>query len=204
MRSNNSNVSSALWGRRLMALWAVLAIGLGAMASTAEAAPFTYVTNQGSNNVSVIDTATNAVVVTVPVGNNPYGVAGTPDGKHVYVTNSDSNNVSVIDTATNTVMATIPVGDIPYGVAGTPDGKHVYVTNSDSNNVSVIDTATNTVMATIPVGDIPYLVMRCRWFSRRPFCVGNALASKCFGVGNRVRGQDGRGLIVACAISSGG
>jgi YVTN family beta-propeller protein len=162
MRSNNSNVSSALWGRRLMALWAVLAIGLGAMASTAEAAPFTYVTNQGSNNVSVIDTATNAVVVTVPVGNNPYGVAGTPDGKHVYVTNSDSNNGSVIDTAANTVMATIPVGDIPY------------------------------------------LVMRCRWFSRRPFCVGNALASKCFGVGNRVRGQDGRGLIVACAISSGG
>ena len=72
-----------------------------------------YVTNIDSNNVSVIDTATNTVVATVPVGNNPCGVAVTPDGKHVYVTNDGSNTVSVIDTATNTVVATVPVGTWP-------------------------------------------------------------------------------------------
>jgi YVTN family beta-propeller protein len=97
MRGNN-RISSAFWRRWLRSRSAVLAIGLVAMTSTAEAAPFAYVTNQGSNNVSVIDTATNAVVVTIAVGNNPYGMTGTPDGKHVYVTNSASNTVSVIDT----------------------------------------------------------------------------------------------------------
>ena len=36
---------------------------------------FAYITNQGSNSVSVIDTATNTVTDTIPVGNNPFGIA---------------------------------------------------------------------------------------------------------------------------------
>ncbi len=60
--------------------------------------------------MSVIDTATNTVTATIPVGPEPYGVAVTPDGSKVYVANF-SNSVSVIATATNTVTDTI------YGVA---------------------------------------------------------------------------------------
>jgi YVTN family beta-propeller protein len=41
---------------------------------------FAYVTNQATNNVSVINTATNAIVATIPVGNNPVGLAITPNG----------------------------------------------------------------------------------------------------------------------------
>jgi len=118
----------------------------------AEAKPFAYVTNSGSNTVSVIDTAINTVVATVPVGFSPSGVAITPDGTRAYVTGSP---VSVIDTATNTVVATLPVGGSV--VAITPDGTHAYVANSFrqtsfSGSVSVIDTATNTEVATVPVG----------------------------------------------------
>jgi YVTN family beta-propeller protein len=40
-----------------------------------------YVTNQGSNSVSVINTTTNNVTTTVPVGNEPYGVTVDPDGE---------------------------------------------------------------------------------------------------------------------------
>jgi YVTN family beta-propeller protein len=75
----------------------------------------------------VIDTATNTVVATVPVGNEPFGVAVTPDG-HAYVTNRDealpSGSVSVIATATNEVVVTIPVGDQPLavGIAPPPPG----------------------------------------------------------------------------------
>jgi YVTN family beta-propeller protein len=39
-----------------------------------------YVTNQGNNTVSVINTATNTVLTTVGVGTNPVGVAVSPDG----------------------------------------------------------------------------------------------------------------------------
>ena len=67
---------------------------------------FAYVTNIGSNNVSVIDIATNTVNATVAVGFFPNGVAITPDGDFAYVVNVLSDNVSVIETATNTVIAT--------------------------------------------------------------------------------------------------
>ena len=76
-----------------------------------------YVANHSSNDVSVIDTATNTVVATVVVGASPIAVAPTADGKYVYVTNEDSGTVSVIDTATNTVAATIAVGRRPFGMA---------------------------------------------------------------------------------------
>ena len=114
-----------------------------------------YITNLVSANVSVIDTATNTVIATIPVGIGQNGVAVTPDGSKVYVANVNVPFVSVIDTATNTVIATIPVGIGPRGVAVTPDGSKVYVTNVQLPNpsvVSVIATATNTVIATIPLG----------------------------------------------------
>ncbi len=134
----------------------LLSIEVGLATITAQAQTRAYVTDISSNTVSVIDTATNTVVATIPVGVNPFGVAITPDGTRAYVTDVSSNTVSVIDTATNTVVATIPVGVIPRGVAITPDGTRAYATNEGSNTVSVIDTATNTVVATIPVGVIPF------------------------------------------------
>ncbi|MGA5824234.1 YncE family protein, partial [Kitasatospora sp. NPDC094028] len=69
-----------------------------------------YVTNEGDNTVSVIDTVTNTVTATVVVGTGPFDVAVTPDGLHAYVTNNGDNTVSVIDTVTNTVTATVVVG----------------------------------------------------------------------------------------------
>jgi YVTN family beta-propeller protein len=44
------------------------------------ATTFGYVVNAVDNTVSVIDTAGNTVVATVPVGSLPVGVATTPDG----------------------------------------------------------------------------------------------------------------------------
>jgi YVTN family beta-propeller protein len=82
------------------------------------------VTNQGNNTVSVIDTMTNTIVATIPVGLGGSELAITPDGTRVYVPNQQDFIVSVIDTTTNTVVATIPLGanQNPFGVAITPDG----------------------------------------------------------------------------------
>ncbi len=159
MFSNNIH-GSGVGARGIMALWAMLAMGLGLLASPAAAAPFAYVANSSGNSVSVIDTATNTVVATIPVGVAPRAVAVTPDGKNAYVTNQLSKTVSVIGTATNTVVATVPVGTNPDAVAVTPDGNYVYVANGGTysvpgTTVSVIATATNTVVATIPVGFAP-------------------------------------------------
>jgi len=124
---------------------------LALAAAPVPAAPFAYITNFTSNTVSVLDTATNTVVATLPVGTHPTGVAVHPSGTSVYVANFVSNTVSVLDTATNTVVATLPVGTQPSGLAVHPLGTSVYVANFRSNTVSVLDTATKTVVATIPV-----------------------------------------------------
>jgi YVTN family beta-propeller protein len=110
-----------------------------------------YVTNGQDNTVSVIDTATRAVIATVPVGSSPSAVAVTPNGRFAYVANTLGSSVSVISAVTNTVVATVPVGSFPRAIAITPNGAFVYVTCSSPSNISVINTATNTVVATIPL-----------------------------------------------------
>ena len=125
-------------------------LGMALFAIAAQAKTLAYVANSASSSVSVIDTTTNTVTATVPVGLCPTGVAITPDAARVYVTNQCSNSVSVIDTASNAVVATIGVGSIPVGVAIAPNGTRAYVANADysANSVSVIDTASNTLIAT--------------------------------------------------------
>jgi len=118
-------------------------------------AGFAYVPSVNSNNVSVINTITNMVVATIPVGSKPMGVSVSPDGSRVYVVNSSSSSVSVINTATNMVIATVVVGPFPNMVAVSPDGSRVYVTNGSTNSVSVINCITNVVVATIQVGSDP-------------------------------------------------
>ena len=142
---------------KLFSIALVLIVLVFMLVSIAGAAPFAYIPEGVSTeNVTVIDTATNTVTANVPVGNGPFGVAVTPDGGKVYVTNSGhSNNVSIINTATNTVTTNVSVGISPEGVAVTPDGKNVYVTNHDSNTVSVINTINNTAYATVLVEIFP-------------------------------------------------
>src|SRR5437588_67336 len=120
----------------------IFVLTLALHAISAQAQPFAYVTNASSNNVSVIDTASNTVVATVGVGCCPRGVAFTPDGTRAYVANNDGT-VSVIATAINTVVATVVVENGSWGVAITPDGTRAYIANFNSNSVSVIDTASN-------------------------------------------------------------
>jgi YVTN family beta-propeller protein len=66
MYNISSNGTRTAPARSVAALWAMLAMGLGLLASPAEAAPFVYVADE-SFRLWVIDTATNTVVATVPL-----------------------------------------------------------------------------------------------------------------------------------------
>ena len=58
-----------------------------------------YVANQLSDDISVIDGSTNAVVATIPVGNVPFAVGVNAATDRVYVSNGMSDSVSVIGEA---------------------------------------------------------------------------------------------------------
>jgi len=143
--------------RWLLTLIPAAALAAGVLAAPAQAASpaLAYVANIGGSTVSVIDTGTNTVAATIPVGNSPAIVALTPSGATAYVTDFADGTVSAVDTATQMAIATIPVGHNPLGMAVSPSGATVYVANTGDGTVSVIDTSTNTVTATITVGNFP-------------------------------------------------
>lgn len=102
-----------------------------------------YVTNYGSNNVSIINGSSNTVTTTIPVGTNPDGIIFNSNTDVVYVTNSGSNDISVIDGSTNTVSATINVSTIPVAVNIDTNTKKIYVADYGSGSISVINGSTN-------------------------------------------------------------
>jgi YVTN family beta-propeller protein len=117
-----------------------------------------YVANRDSDTVSVINTATNRVIATVPVESNPRAVTIAPDGTKVYVANRNSGTVSVINTLTNQMLVTLSVRGYPSVVGVALDGTKVYIVDEFSNSISVIDTATNQVQTIIAVGVRPFAI----------------------------------------------
>ncbi|KPK32086.1 MAG: hypothetical protein AMK70_11250 [Nitrospira bacterium SG8_35_1] len=124
-----------------------------------------YVTNEGSNNVSVINRKTNTVVASILVGERPRGIAVSKNGERlrVYVANSGSNNIAVINPTTNRIENEVPIrfGKGPEGiaVARISSGREfVFVTNYDSNSLSVINAVTLQEVEKIDVGIGPIVV----------------------------------------------
>jgi YVTN family beta-propeller protein len=124
-----------------------------------------YVTNEGSNNVSVINRQSGDVVATIMVGKKPKGIATSLGREHqrVYVANSGSNSISVIDPTVNKVELEIPMrfGREPEGIAVvriSPEKELIFVTNYGSNNVSVVDASTYQEIEKIKVGEGPVAV----------------------------------------------
>jgi YVTN family beta-propeller protein len=118
-----------------------------------------YVTNEDSNNVSVINRHSGQIVATIMVGKRPRGITTgmRKDPQRLYVVNSLSNSISVINPETHNVEIEIPVrlGWEPEDIVvfqSSPDNELIFVANYRSNSVSVIDTITHEEIEKIDVG----------------------------------------------------
>jgi len=98
--------------------------------AVAQPVPVAYVTNQSLNVVHMFRTSDFAPLGNIPVGQQPTGIAISPDGAFALVANKGGDSVSRIDLATSTVVATIPVPGNPTAVAITTDGSKAYVVQS--------------------------------------------------------------------------
>src|SRR5262245_50617538 len=125
-----------------------------------------------TGTVSVLDTASNTIMKTIPVGLHPTGMARSPRGDALYVTNSNSDTVSVISTATDQVVKTLFVGETgddnspllgssPNAIAVGPNGRTLYVANASNNAIAVVDAnagGRDAVSGLIPTGWYPTAV----------------------------------------------
>lgn len=107
-----------------------------------------YVTQDNSDEVAVIDTATNTVTKTISTiappgvlakgdraftGATPNNLALSPDQSTLYVTNGAANSVAVISLATGAVTGLIPTGWYPNSVSVSADGAQLYVADGKSD-----------------------------------------------------------------------
>lgn len=130
----------------LMSTWLrVLSACAALLAAPAQAAPFAYITNQGSHDVSVVDVALERVVATIKVGRSPAGVAVHSASGRVYVSNPDSKNISVLGMRENALLMNLPAGLGPVGIAVSPNGRWLAAADWFAAQVLVWELTTTTV-----------------------------------------------------------
>ena len=118
MRLNCRSIKVLQRSLASLSFLALIVAGVAFGPHPAAAEPFAYVTNASSNNVSVIDTASNTVIDTVqPLTlGDPIAVAITADGARAYVINFLTDIVSVIDTDPSSLTFNTEVAFIGGGV----------------------------------------------------------------------------------------
>lgn len=103
----------------------------------------------GSNSVSFIDTATNAVRHVTYVGRSPHEAFYTPDGKEVWVTVRGENYISVIDAKSLKEKARITTPNGPGMQIFSPDGKYGYICSSFNPETDVVSVAEHRIIAKV-------------------------------------------------------
>ena len=145
-------------------------------ADTLRAAPgrqLAYVTNEDSQDLTVIDTETDSVIATIPVGTRPRGVKVSPDGKTVFVALSGSpkcppsmpdeeceklqadkskDGIAQVDISNRRVTRILPGGSDPEQFDISPDGGRLYVSNEDAGTASIVDVGSGRILTTVKVG----------------------------------------------------
>jgi YVTN family beta-propeller protein len=100
----------------------------------------------GSNSVTFIDTATNAVKHTTYVGRSPHEAFFTPDGKEVWVTVRGEDYIAVLDGQSFEEKLRIKVPAGPGMQIFSPDGKYGYVCSSFNPETVVITVADHQIV----------------------------------------------------------
>ena len=104
----------------------------------------------GSNSVTFIDTATNAVKHTTYIGRAPHEPFFTRDGKEVWVTVRGENYVAVLDGKTYEEKTRIVVPNGPGMQIFSPDGTYGYVCSSFTPETVVVSVADHRIVGRVP------------------------------------------------------
>lgn len=116
-----------------------------AWAVPAQAYPYVYVPDATAGTLTVVDSATNTILRTVPNLGGAYGVAVNHNGSRIYVTEGSSGKVAVLGQAEidnpnqNPVIGEFTGFGNPVGVAVGPQGKLLFVADAQSGQVVEID-----------------------------------------------------------------
>lgn len=95
------------------------------------------------------------VVERVKLGEHPYRVRFTPDGKFLMATMPNTKELIVIDTATRNEVKRIKLESTPLGLIFSKDGKTAFVTATQNDFVLKIDIEKGEIIGKVAVGKNP-------------------------------------------------
>jgi YVTN family beta-propeller protein len=100
----------------------------------------------GSNSVTFIDTATNAVKHTTYVGRSPHEAFFTPDGKEVWVTVRGEDYISVLDAQSFMEKSRLKTPGGPGMTIFSPDGKYGFICSSFNPEIVVYELSSRSIV----------------------------------------------------------
>ncbi|MBS0217409.1 MAG: YncE family protein [Proteobacteria bacterium] len=103
----------------------------------------------GSNSVTFIDIATNAVKATTYLGRSPHEAFFTPDGRELWVTVRGEDYIAVIDPTTYREKRRVRVPAGPGMQIFSPDGEYGYVCSSFTAETVVIRVADHQIVGRV-------------------------------------------------------
>ncbi len=116
-----------------------------------------YISNQDSDNLTVIDRVKGEVVSSIRVGESPRGLAIARTSGLLFAANSGENTISIIDIRTQQPREVINLdfGDEPEALCISPDERYLYVANRGSDRVTIIDLLSFQPIANVTSGTEP-------------------------------------------------
>ena len=130
-----------------------------------------YVVNADADSVSVIDTASRALVREIALGTSPpaaddagrfeprvqpRALALSPGARRLYVSGERSGDVSIVDLTSDRVVARVTACSEPAGVLVAPDERTVFVACSNDGSLVRIDAARRAVTGAAPTAPKPW------------------------------------------------
>jgi len=109
-----------------------------------------FTSNGRSNDVTVFDLATAAVLQQIPAGQNPDAIMYDPFSKKIITCNGRSHDLSIIDPSTGKLTATIALDGKPETAVSDNAGR-IFVNIEDKNKITVVDMRNNSVVTSWPL-----------------------------------------------------
>ena len=108
-----------------------------------------------ANRVTIVDTATGAVVGEIPDTDGVHGIALAADLDRGYISCGKANLVKIFDLKSRAVLASVATGEGPDAILYEPKTRRVFAFNGRGRSATVLDARSGTVVATIPLAGKP-------------------------------------------------
>jgi DNA-binding beta-propeller fold protein YncE len=116
-----------------------------------------FVSDEHGDVDAVIDTKTNSLVASIPLGGGAGNTVYDSSSGHILVAVHEKNELVAIDPANLQIIGHYPMTGIesPHGIALDQTGRLAFVAGEDNHMLAVVDLTTMKVLATHPVGKDP-------------------------------------------------